>query len=103
MQPLRYRYDELGIVITVPAGFVTDFASVPRGLWNIVPRWGRHGEAAVLHDYLYDIGVYTRKECDKIFLVAMKECRAKKARIIWAGVRMGGWLAWRNHRKKDAL
>ena len=39
--------------VTVPAGFVTDLASVPRLLWAIVPRDGLHNGAAVVHDFLY--------------------------------------------------
>lgn len=40
-------------VITVPAGFVTDFASIPRGLWNIFPPLGPWSRAAIIHDFLY--------------------------------------------------
>jgi len=39
--------------VTVPAGFVTDLASVPRLLWAIVPRDGLYNGAAVVHDFLY--------------------------------------------------
>lgn len=27
--------------VNVPAGTVTDFASIPRPLWNILPPWGQ--------------------------------------------------------------
>jgi len=37
---------------TVPAGFVTDGATVPRFLWPLFPPVGRYLAAAVLHDYL---------------------------------------------------
>ncbi len=39
--------------IYVQAGFVTDFASIPRGLWNLFPPTGHYGKAAVVHDWLY--------------------------------------------------
>ena len=39
--------------IHVPAGFVTDFASIPWVLWSWFPYWGKYGKAAVLHDWLY--------------------------------------------------
>jgi hypothetical protein len=42
-----------GNTINVPIGFKTDFASVPRLLWSIIPRWGKYGNAAVIHDFLY--------------------------------------------------
>jgi len=38
--------------ITVPAGFRTDFASVPALTASLIPRTGPWDEAAVLHDYL---------------------------------------------------
>jgi hypothetical protein len=63
--------------ITVPAGFVTDFASIPRALWDILPPTGLYGKAAVIHDYLYVHGgklppdVFTKKQADRIFYEAM--------------------------------
>lgn len=38
--------------VHVPAGFLTDGASVPRPLWAIIPPWGPWGQAAIVHDYL---------------------------------------------------
>ena len=58
--------------INVPAGFITDFASVPRIFWAIIPQWGKYGNAAVLHDFLYQSGQYSRKRADEIFLEAME-------------------------------
>lgn len=39
--------------VDIPVGFVTDFASVPRILWTILPPWGKYGKAAVIHDWLF--------------------------------------------------
>ncbi len=36
----------------VRTGFTTDFASVPKIVSWLVPRYGRFTKAAVLHDYL---------------------------------------------------
>lgn len=54
-QPLEYEVGFIGSgrVIEVPAGFVTDGASVPRPLWWLLPTWGRYSRAAVVHDYCY--------------------------------------------------
>ena len=60
-----------GMVLTVPKGFESDGASVPKVFQNIVSRWGKHGSAAVLHDYLYKCGVFSKRECDVLFLDAM--------------------------------
>ena len=43
--------EDSGEVIDLPTGFVTDFASVPRPLWWLYPKWGKYGNAAVIHDY----------------------------------------------------
>lgn len=63
-------------LIRVPAGFLTDFASVPKIFWNILPPTGTYGKAAVVHDYLYQTGglhgKYTKADCDSIFDDAMK-------------------------------
>lgn len=58
--------------IRIPAGFLTDFASVPKVLWNLMPPTGRYGKAAVVHDYLYRTqGQATKAEADSVFLEAM--------------------------------
>jgi len=41
-------------VIRVPVGYRTDFASIPRLFWRILPPAGRYGKAAVIHDWLCD-------------------------------------------------
>lgn len=40
--------------ITVPAGYRTDFASIPALFWPLFPPVGRSGKAAVIHDWLCD-------------------------------------------------
>ena len=82
--------------ITVPVGFVTDFASVPRFLWWWLPYWGRYGKGAVLHDYIYQTHCRTREEADKIFLEAMLVGGTKewKAKLMYWSVRAFGWLSW---------
>lgn len=45
---------EDGRSVTIPKGFLTDGASVPRPLWSIIPPWGPWGQAAIVHDYLVE-------------------------------------------------
>lgn len=40
--------------VHIPAGYLTDGASVPRVLWASVPPWGPYGPAVVVHDQLCD-------------------------------------------------
>jgi Protein of unknown function (DUF1353) len=58
-------------VIRVPAGAVTDLASVPRILWAIFPPHGRWAKAAIIHDYLYANAIGTKDYADLVFLEAM--------------------------------
>lgn len=60
-----------GIRVSVPAGFQTDFASVPRALWPIFPPQGPWCEAAVVHDYLYGSCRCSRFLADSLFREAM--------------------------------
>lgn len=66
--------------VDIPRGYLTDGASVPRIFWGLIPPWGDHGQAAIVHDYLTEFltvmvnGVptrITRKRADQIFLEAM--------------------------------
>jgi len=59
-------------IISVPAGFITDLASIPRVLWNILPPNGKYGKASVVHDYLYVEAIGNKKYADNIFLEAME-------------------------------
>ena len=90
-----YYYKTSRGVIRVPKGFRTDYASVPRIFRNIINSYGKHGRAAVVHDWLYSsqckIDV-TREEADKIFLEIMKECGVGsiKRNLMYRMVRMFG-------------
>jgi len=102
-EDLTYKDDKLGIKVTVPKGQTTDFASIPRIFWPILPPVGRYSRAAVVHDYLYRHGLFTRKDCDLIFLHAMEELNvAKWKRIVmyWA-VRLFGAPAYKKCQKVD--
>jgi len=57
---------------TVPAGYCTDFASVPRWLWWLFPPRGRWNRAAIVHDYLYERHV-DRFVADAMFRAGMKD------------------------------
>ena len=85
--------------ITVPRGFVTDFASVPRLFWSIFPPIGRYGYAALFHDYVYWQQIGTRNEADLVFRDTMDELEVpawKRAVLFWA-VRLFGFIAWRQN------
>lgn len=79
-------------VIVVPKGFITDWASVPRALWSVIPPRGEYSKAVLVHDWMYVTAYRTRKIADRIFLEAMKVLGVKrwKRRLMYIGVRIGG-------------
>jgi hypothetical protein len=94
--------------LVVPAGFRTDFATVPRVVTWLVPRFGAYTLAAVLHDFLCTEGIrsgaVSAREADGIFRRVMRESGVPVLRrwLMWTGVRWGaltdgrrraGWLA----------
>lgn len=89
--------------ITVPDGFENDLASIPRLFQNLIPVNGKHRWPAVIHDWLYYnkgiLGVrmvFTRKECDQIFLEGMKVMGVGffVRTAMYNAVRAGGWVYW---------
>lgn len=95
--------DGEGRHITVPSGFITDLASVPRVLWSVVPPFGTYTYAAIIHDYLYRQGGTSRVVADATFAEVMEvEGTDKFTRlIVYLSVRMFGWISFKkkNSRK----
>lgn len=99
--------DDVAGVIKVPAGFVTDFASIKAlhnvflySLYALVASYGNY--ASTVHDYLYYTGDLTRKNCDDVLYRALRaEGVAKwRAWLFWAGVRIGGAKSYTAHRNR---
>ena len=89
-----------GNVITVPAGFVFDGATIPMVFGQLFQRAEPCSiNAACLHDWLYihkDDYDFTRAEADKMFREACIACNTpeRKAWCMYIGIRLGGWLYW---------
>lgn len=95
-------------VVNVPPQFRTDFASVPRPFWAIISPWGRHGRAAIVHDFLYQLGGVTdvaaqsmrrpsKREADRIFRQAMRvldEVILSPRRLPAFRIWLAGWRRW---------
>lgn len=101
LQPLPFWSRRYGQLITADTGFVMDYASVPR-IPFVFAALGNAGHlAATIHDEIYKNGhgVWTRAQADRIFLDALLETESRwRAYAMYAGVRAGGWRAWRKHR-----
>lgn len=89
--------------VTVPAGFVTDLASIPRVFWSILRPDGSYMQAAVVHDYLYWVQDRTRDASDDILDLGMEELSVPgwKRFAITASVKQFGQGSWdENSRRK---
>jgi uncharacterized protein DUF1353 len=108
-QPFVLESAVLGGRLEIPAGFVTDFNSVPQVLQNLLPPT-EFGEAAVGHDKLYRDGRWngqpiTREQADAVHqeLVAWAgtvrtPAPAWKRAAFHRGLRLFGWVTWRRYR-----
>lgn len=100
VRQLRYAGREQQFA--VPPNFKTDGASVPRVMWHLLPPFGRYLKAAVIHDYLYVTRPVSRKDADGIFRRIMREAGVSKPKryIMWAAVRVFGWVYWKDGRAR---
>lgn len=101
-----YIYSINGFLITVPNGFITDGASIPKSLQWIYEPFGEYIKGAVIHDYLYskynDTGI-NRTLADKIFDFIMKETgvNAKTRRKFYVAVKYFGKIFWQDKLKNE--
>ena len=119
--PMFYKFNNSDYIL-IPSGLRTDYASIPRPLWVLLPPRGNWSEAAVLHDYMYKfngkITIYTKldnryikkayyfinkSKCDEIFYNALLQIGVNKtlAKMFFVSVYLFGLKAWIRHLKTD--
>jgi len=97
IRELTYASNILDTILTIPAGFTTDFDSVPRiplAYW-LTGNTGR--AAAAVHDYLYQTHLCKEKSiADNVFYEAMRALGvpAWRSYLKWLGVKAGGQSSW---------
>lgn len=87
-----YYSEHFNVTITVPAGFVTDFASVPKvplAYWLV---GGIANKPSCIHDYLYRACIFERAVADYIFKEGMEVIliQAWKRQAMYKAVRTFG-------------
>lgn len=124
LRDLHLKID--GVDYIIPAGFKTDFSSIPRlGRWLV--KWSKVDIAGVVHDWLYrdkyrnygfdsvfyllpfvgddNEGHIARREADWVwYLVALSGehgANPLQAALGWMGLRLGGWFFWNRVRKQQ--
>jgi hypothetical protein len=94
--PLVYQSDVAGMTFTVPAGMVTDFASVPRAPLAYMLFGDRASEASVIHDFLYGSHLVPRSVADAVLREASAVTGVSwfARNSMWLGVRLFGASHW---------
>tara|TARA_B100000003_G_scaffold97191_1_gene87092 strand:- start:1347 stop:1937 length:591 start_codon:yes stop_codon:yes gene_type:complete len=111
-----FVYELNGVKYVIPKGFTFDGASVPKFLATFLSPVGVLLLGGLIHDYAYkyaalkpalqksSILVLNQKQADKIFRDINIEVNGfyfLNYLAYWA-LRLGGWLAWNGHRKRNA-
>lgn len=98
---LQYESDDY--IIRVYAGFVSDGGSLPRISWTLLGIFPYSPECVLsffLHDFLYSSQLLTRCQSDGLLYEVLQippACSKLQSWLIWAHVRLYGWMAW--HRR----
>jgi len=103
-EPLTYTIGVSGDSVTVPVGFVTDFASIPQALQAIIRANGPYILPAVVHDYLYWKQACTRQQADQVLLLGMIENQVREVHrtAIHSAVSVAGGFAWSDNARDRA-
>lgn len=109
LSELVYQSND-GKTYIVPIGAATDGASTPQMAWSVgLPPFGKYWLACVLHDAAYRNTLLcegskanlTKEQSDLLLKEAMKSSDVDDLDLIeiYAGVKFGGWKAFKDDRK----
>lgn len=94
-------------VLCIPAGTTSDYSSIPSVLpqW-VVGRWDQHDIAGFAHDWLYQLGA-ARAVADRVWRIIARSgdrhVNPVQGWLGWAGIRVGGWKAYRAHARNRGV
>lgn len=71
--PFVYTTEDRLNRIEVPAGFLTDLASIPRAVWWFASPFEAAAGPAIIHDYLYWTQACTKEEADLVMYNALDQ------------------------------
>jgi len=103
LEDLVYYSSLVDEEIIAQKGMRTDYGSIHKLLHSILSPSGKATYGFVIHDKLYFSGKYSKRESDDILGEAMKLLKVSwlQRKLIIAGLRVGGFVAWNMYRKKD--
>ena len=108
LDDVRWFDEEMGIIVTVPAGFCTDGASIP---WPVHLFWKRLDpltlQASIMHDYGYScrkklsiqyghLDKWKKQSIDRRFYLGLRAggCEIGRAKVYHFAVSRFGIFAW---------
>ena len=111
-----WKYNINGEEYVIPAGFQFDGASIPKFLRSFFSPVGVLLIGGLVHDYAYKyktllkknkkdtMGEITQKRADEIFrdINVIVNGFYTMNRLAYWSLRIGGFVAWNGHRKRDA-
>jgi hypothetical protein len=99
-EPFQFKVDDK--VYEVPAGFYTDFASVPRFVWPIISPY-ELGVGCIPHDFGYDSHEGEKSYWDTVFLACMikDNIPSWKRQVAYYAVSWFGEIAWEKRKSFD--
>jgi hypothetical protein len=90
--------DKNGRVWLARTGTIVNGASIPQSLWSTIgsPYTDDYRRASIVHDVACETPGVARIDADHMFHDACRAggCSARKARILYAGVRIGAWVSF---------
>jgi hypothetical protein len=87
-----YRYKD----VTVPKGYITNGANIPRIFWSFYPpNLSDIMEAVVMHDYLCDLKQYDKADESFKELLELSSIRKISVYILWGTVRAYHFLRYK--------
>ncbi|GAB3761310.1 DUF1353 domain-containing protein [Spirosoma pomorum] len=91
-----------GQYILIPAGYKSDFASIPWWTPNIViPVGGLSAMPAIAHDWMYESGCVSRKLADDTFRRLLKQTGMAgwQYNLMYNYVRLFGWVRYKKRKQ----
>lgn len=96
VQPLSFKSDVAGRVVTAPVGYRTDFCSVPRVPLVYDLLGNRARKSGTIHDWLYTSHEVNRETADSILreMLLLDGVNRVEAEEFYLAVRVGGRSHW---------
>ena len=105
VEPLKFWVDY--IECEIPAGFVSDGASIPRMFWSIItsPFHPKVIKRAFQHDYLYRVHIVPKDRADRKFKKGLiyDDFAKETAETMYSALKLFGGSAYANGPQKPII